>query len=223
MSAACCKCPTGRSTASASWSPTTRPIPSRSNKAIEEEPRFAEMEMEKEPAVGRLLDIAQKLEGLYRNASTHAAGVVIGDRPLSSWCRCTAIRARTCRHPVQHEMGRAGGPGEVRLPRPQDADRAPERGRPDRQARSCIEAIDLEEPDQSRSTTSRPTRCLAPRRSACSRWNRSGMRKALLGMKPTASRTSSRWSRSTGPGPMENIPKYCPSRTARRNAPRSIR
>lgn len=26
--------------------------------------------------------MAQKLEGLYRHASTHAAGVVIGDRPL---------------------------------------------------------------------------------------------------------------------------------------------
>ncbi len=30
-----------------------------------------------------LLDMAQKLEGLYRHASTHAAGIVIGDRPLS--------------------------------------------------------------------------------------------------------------------------------------------
>ena len=30
--------------------------------------------------VRRLLDIALKLEGLYRHASTHAAGVVIGDR-----------------------------------------------------------------------------------------------------------------------------------------------
>ncbi len=30
----------------------------------------------------RLLAIAQKLEGLYRHASTHAAGIVIGDRPL---------------------------------------------------------------------------------------------------------------------------------------------
>jgi DNA polymerase-3 subunit alpha len=51
-------------------------------KAIEGEPRFAE-EVEKEPAVQTLLDIAQKLEGLYRHASTHAAGIVIGDRPLS--------------------------------------------------------------------------------------------------------------------------------------------
>ncbi|MDF2765731.1 MAG: polymerase alpha subunit, partial [Rhodospirillales bacterium] len=32
--------------------------------------------------VRRLIDIALKLEGLYRHASTHAAGVVIGDRPL---------------------------------------------------------------------------------------------------------------------------------------------
>ncbi|MBL8576168.1 MAG: DNA polymerase III subunit alpha [Mesorhizobium sp.] len=51
-------------------------------KAIEGEPRFAE-EAEKEPAVQTLLDMAQKLEGLYRHASTHAAGIVIGDRPLS--------------------------------------------------------------------------------------------------------------------------------------------
>jgi DNA polymerase-3 subunit alpha len=30
----------------------------------------------------KLLDIAVQLEGLYRHASTHAAGIVIGDRPL---------------------------------------------------------------------------------------------------------------------------------------------
>ena len=35
-----------------------------------------------EPMVARLLEIARKLEGLYRHASTHAAGMVIGDRPL---------------------------------------------------------------------------------------------------------------------------------------------
>jgi DNA polymerase-3 subunit alpha len=50
--------------------------------AIAAEPRFAE-EVEKEPIVQTLLDMAQKLEGLYRHASTHAAGIVIGDRPLS--------------------------------------------------------------------------------------------------------------------------------------------
>ena len=35
------------------------------------------------PEVARLMDLAQQLEGLPRNSSTHAAGVVIGDRPLA--------------------------------------------------------------------------------------------------------------------------------------------
>jgi DNA polymerase III subunit alpha len=51
-------------------------------KAIEGEPRLQSMRDE-EPEVARLFEIALKLEGLYRNASTHAAGVVIGDRPLT--------------------------------------------------------------------------------------------------------------------------------------------
>ncbi|MDJ0277435.1 DNA polymerase III subunit alpha [Sphingomonas sp. 2R-10] len=38
---------------------------------------------EREADVRRLLDLAMKLEGLPRHSSTHAAGVVIGDRPLS--------------------------------------------------------------------------------------------------------------------------------------------
>ncbi len=49
--------------------------------AIASEPKLQE-ERDNEPMVARLLEIAQKLEGLYRHASTHAAGIVIGDRPL---------------------------------------------------------------------------------------------------------------------------------------------
>jgi len=49
--------------------------------AIEGEPKLQE-ERDNDPLVARLLEIAQKLEGLYRHASTHAAGMVIGDRPL---------------------------------------------------------------------------------------------------------------------------------------------
>jgi DNA polymerase III subunit alpha len=49
--------------------------------AIAGEPKL-QSEAERDPAVERLLTIAQKLEGLYRHASTHAAGIVIGDRPL---------------------------------------------------------------------------------------------------------------------------------------------
>ncbi|MEM1129187.1 MAG: DNA polymerase III subunit alpha [Pseudomonadota bacterium] len=50
-------------------------------KALVDEPRLRE-EARKEEVVDRLLTYGQKLEGLLRNASTHAAGVVIGDRPL---------------------------------------------------------------------------------------------------------------------------------------------
>ncbi|MCB1504766.1 MAG: DNA polymerase III subunit alpha [Hyphomicrobiaceae bacterium] len=49
--------------------------------AIAGEPKLQE-EQKNEAIVARLLEIAQKLEGLYRHASTHAAGMVIGDRPL---------------------------------------------------------------------------------------------------------------------------------------------
>ena len=49
--------------------------------AIEGEPRLLDMR-NSDPQVAQLFDIGLKLEGLYRNASTHAAGVVIGDRAL---------------------------------------------------------------------------------------------------------------------------------------------
>ncbi|MFN0217410.1 MAG: DNA polymerase III subunit alpha [Hyphomicrobium sp.] len=49
--------------------------------AIDGEPKLQEAR-DSEPAVAKLLEISQKLEGLYRHASTHAAGMVIGDRPL---------------------------------------------------------------------------------------------------------------------------------------------
>ena len=50
--------------------------------AIEGEPRL-QAERDGDAVVKRAFDIAQKLEGLNRHASTHAAGIVIGDRPLS--------------------------------------------------------------------------------------------------------------------------------------------
>ena len=49
--------------------------------ALELEPSLKQ-QREQDETVGTLIDIGLKLEGLYRHASTHAAGVVIGDRPL---------------------------------------------------------------------------------------------------------------------------------------------
>ncbi len=50
--------------------------------AIQIEPRLKQARDDDE-AVAQVLDTALQLEGLYRNASTHAAGVVIADRPLT--------------------------------------------------------------------------------------------------------------------------------------------
>ncbi len=50
-------------------------------KAIEIEPRLQQAKRD-DASVAAVLETALRLEGLYRNASTHAAGVVIGDRPL---------------------------------------------------------------------------------------------------------------------------------------------
>ena len=50
--------------------------------ALEKEPQLREIRAGDEQ-VARLLDLAMALEGLYRHTSTHAAGVVIGDRPLT--------------------------------------------------------------------------------------------------------------------------------------------
>src|ERR1700761_2354425 len=49
--------------------------------AVASEPRLQAM-AEQEPAARKLFDIVEHIEGLYRHASTHPAGVVIGDQPL---------------------------------------------------------------------------------------------------------------------------------------------
>ena len=54
------------------------PLPRALNGVVE-----LKREYDRDPDVKRLIDLAMQLEGLPRNSSTHAAGVVIGDRPLA--------------------------------------------------------------------------------------------------------------------------------------------
>ncbi|PCJ89825.1 MAG: DNA polymerase III subunit alpha [Hyphomicrobiales bacterium] len=61
--------------------PSTPANPMTLKEAIKAEPQMQEAEKDEE-IVRRLFSIATRLEGLYRHASTHAAGIVIGDRPL---------------------------------------------------------------------------------------------------------------------------------------------
>jgi DNA polymerase-3 subunit alpha len=50
--------------------------------AVESEPRLQQI-AEQEEKVRDLFGIVERIEGFYRHASTHPAGIVIGDRPLS--------------------------------------------------------------------------------------------------------------------------------------------
>ena len=61
--------------------PSTPANPMTLQEAIDTEPRLKEAAQEEE-VVARLFSMATRLEGLFRHASTHAAGIVIGDRPL---------------------------------------------------------------------------------------------------------------------------------------------
>ena len=54
------------------------------DQALKIEPRLAE-QVKKEAHVKRLIEIARSLEGFPRHASTHAAGVVISDKPLTEF------------------------------------------------------------------------------------------------------------------------------------------
>ncbi len=53
--------------------------------AIDKEPKLKELE-ENDPKIRRILHISKRLEGLYRHASIHAAGVIITNEPLVTYC-----------------------------------------------------------------------------------------------------------------------------------------
>ncbi len=64
----------------------TKLIPTRLNisldEALKEEPALKQL-CDEDPEIGRMMDFARRLEGTVRNVGTHAAGVVIADRPLA--------------------------------------------------------------------------------------------------------------------------------------------
>ena len=83
------------------------------------------------PLHRELLDLAASLEGLNRNAGMHAAGVVIAEGAAVGVRAVLPRPERRDRHPVRDEGGREGRPRQVRLPRPEDAHRDPDRGEVD--------------------------------------------------------------------------------------------
>nr|MBP9674791.1 DNA polymerase III subunit alpha [Bacteriovoracaceae bacterium] len=54
-------------------------------KAFEKEGKFKELE-ERDPKIRQILKNSRKLEGLFRHASIHAAGIIITNEPLVNYC-----------------------------------------------------------------------------------------------------------------------------------------
>lgn len=54
------------------------------DKALKTEPELASL-YETDPTIHKLIDISKRLEGLVRHASTHAAGVVVSDKPMEEY------------------------------------------------------------------------------------------------------------------------------------------
>ena len=113
-------------------------------------------------------------------------------------------------------MGRAGRAGEVRLPRPQDADGHPERASnlPPRPAAS---SVDIGAPSPS-TTTKTYELYAAARTVAVFQVESSGMMDALRRMKPTCIEDIVALVALYRPGPMENIPNYCEVKNGLRDA-----
>ncbi|MEP0148642.1 MAG: DNA polymerase III subunit alpha, partial [Nitratireductor sp.] len=171
--------------------------------AIAAEPRFQE-EQEKEPIVEQLLEMAQKLEGLYRHASTHAAGIVIGDRPLSELV--PMYRDPRSDMPVtQFNMKKVEDAGLVKfdflglktLTVLETAVRLIRR----KGIEIDLSKIPLDDADTYAMLARGETVGIFQVESA-------GMRKALIGMKPDRIEDIIALVALYRPGPMENIPTY---------------
>ena len=175
-------------------------------RAIEEEPQLQARATRSDRAAPR----HRAERGLYRHASTHAAGIVIGDRPLAELVPLYRDRNPTCGHPVQHEMGGARWPGQIRLPWPEDTDRA--RRRDKLVARRGIELDLLRIP-----LDDEKTYAMLGRGETCGIFQveSQGMRRALIDMVPDRFEDLIVLVALYRPGPMANIPTYCARKLGR--------
>ncbi len=191
-------------------------------KALKEEPRLRDMAREEE-VVDRLLTYGQQVEGLLRNASTHAAGVVIGDRSLDAlvplyqdprsdmpatqfnmkWVEQAGLvkfdflglKTLTVIQNAMDLIHKSGRPLHI-------AADGTELYQPAPGAENQINAIPLDDEATYKLYAAAKTVAVFQVES-------SGMMDALKRMKPTCIEDIVALVALYRPGPMENIPKYC--------------
>ena len=80
--------------------------------AFEQEPRLRQL-TEKDPKLHRLFEVCRSLEGLYRHASIHAAGLVISNRPMVE--HCPLYRGKNDELVIQFDMNNADKIGLIKF------------------------------------------------------------------------------------------------------------
>ncbi|MCB1385993.1 MAG: DNA polymerase III subunit alpha, partial [Nitratireductor sp.] len=182
--------------------------------AIDMEPRLQEAAADEE-IVARLFDIAMRLEGLYRHASTHAAGIVIGDRRLDELV--PLYRDPRSDMPVtQFNMKWVEQAGLVKfdflgLKTLSVLEKAVEFVAQHGEAKINLLEVPIDDTQTYAMLTRGETVGIFQLESA-------GMRKALIGMKPDRFEDIIALVALYRPGPMENIPVY----NARKNGEEQI-
>ncbi len=171
--------------------------------AVDEEPKLMEARREEE-IVEKLFSISLRLEGLYRHASTHAAGIVIGDRKLEELV--PLYRDPRSEMPVsQYNMKWVEPAGLVKFDflglktltvLKQALKFIAQRG-----IEIDLDALPIDDEPTFQMLTSGDTVGVFQLESA-------GMRKALIGMKPDRFEDIIALVALYRPGPMDNIPTY---------------
>ena len=184
--------------------PTEANKPISISKALKEEPRLEE-EKNSSETVRRMLEYSLQIEGLLRNASTHAAGIVIGDRPLVNYVPLYKD-SKSEMPATQFSMKWAEASGLVKfdflglktLTIIQNTINLLEK----RGINIDIESIPLDDKKTFELYSSARTMAVFQVES-------SGMRAALTQLKPNCLEDIIALVALYRPGPMENIPKFC--------------
>ena len=184
--------------------PTEANKPVSISKALKEEPRLEE-EKKSSETVRRMLEYSLQIEGLLRNASTHAAGIVIGDRPLVNYVPLYKD-SKSEMPATQFSMKWAEASGLVKfdflglktLTIIQNTINLLEK----RGINIDIESIPLDDKKTFELYSSARTMAVFQVES-------SGMRAALTQLKPNCLEDIIALVALYRPGPMENIPKFC--------------
>jgi len=119
------------------------------DKALELEPKISEL-MESDGRIKQVINISKRLEGLLRHASIHAAGVIITNKPLVSYC--PLFKGREGEKVIQFDKDFSEKIGLVKfdflgLKTLTVIENASLFIRRDKDAQFDIEAIDLEDPE----------------------------------------------------------------------------